>query len=119
MNATLTSVTPLIPTGGIELNEALHFYIEHLGFAVTWQSENMAGILRDGVAFNLVHNTNQAWVENASFSIGVSQLDRLYAEYRQVPARVGPLEVKPWGRREFHLIVPAGPCLQFYEQPLE
>jgi hypothetical protein len=23
--------------------------------------------------------------------------------------------VKAWGRREFHLIVPSGVCLQFYE----
>jgi hypothetical protein len=23
--------------------------------------------------------------------------------------------VKPWGRREFHMIVPHGVCLQFYQ----
>ena len=42
-------------------------------------------------------------------------LDALYAEYRGAPARVGPLEIKPWGRREFHMIVPSGVCLQFHE----
>jgi len=52
--------------------------------------------------------------ENASFSIGVSNLDALYEEYRGIPARVGPLEMKSWGRREFHMIVPSGVCFQFY-----
>ncbi|MDP9111307.1 MAG: hypothetical protein M3M96_06725, partial [Candidatus Eremiobacteraeota bacterium] len=68
----------------------------------------------DGVTFNLVRNANREWAENASFSIGVSDLEALHREYRDVPANVGPLEMKSWGRREFHLIVPSGVCLQFY-----
>lgn len=76
----------------------------------------MAGIERDEITLNLVENDNQVWAENASFSIGVSNLDMLYQEYRQVPARVGPLELKSWGRREFHMIIPSGVCLQFYQQ---
>ena len=114
MKATLHSVVPLIPTGG-GLAEALTFYTDHMGFSVVWQSAGMAGIRRDGIAFNLVANDNQSWADNASFSIGVSNLEALYQEYREIPARVGPLEVKSWGRREFHMIVPSGVCLQVYE----
>lgn len=76
----------------------------------------MAGIERDEIRLNLVENDNQVWAENASFSIGVSNLDMLYQAYRQVPARIGPLELKSWGRREFHMIIPSGVCLQFYQQ---
>jgi len=112
-SAQLLSVTPMIPTGGT-LAEALAFFTGHLGFSVTWQGGGGAGIARDGVAFNLVENNNGEWADNASFSIAVSDLDDLYAEYRAIPARVGPLEVKPWGRREFHMIIPSGVCLQFY-----
>jgi len=115
MKGTLRSVTPLIPTGG-SLADALAFFTTHMGFSVAWQSGGMAGISRGGAAFNLVENDNRVWAENASFSIGVTGLEALYEEYRHVPARVGPLEVKPWGRREFHMIVPSGVCLQFYEQ---
>ena len=115
MKAILNSVTPLIPSGRISLAAALQFYTTHLGFAVRWQGPIMAGIGRDGIDFNLVENAAPEWVDNCSHSIGVSDLDALYAEYKDVPARVGPLEVKPWGRREFHLIVPTGTCLQFYE----
>lgn len=114
MKAKLLEIVPLIPSGD-SLAAALAFYTEHMGFSIVWQSEGMAGIRRDGIALNIVANDNRAWADNASCSIGVSDLDALYQEYREIPAKVGPLELKPWGRREFHLIVPSGVCLQFYE----
>ena len=43
------------------------------------------------------------------------RLERLYAEYQAIPARVGKLELKAWGGREFHMIVPSGVCFQFYK----
>jgi hypothetical protein len=115
MSTSLLSITPMIPTG-TRLPEAIAFYREHLGFSVAWEGEGMAGIERDQVAFNLVENSNPEWAQNASFSIGVSDLDALYQEYRSVPATVGPLERKAWGRREFHMIVPSGVCLQFFQR---
>ena len=115
MKPTLLSVVPLIPTGG-SLADALAFYTRHMGFETTWRSDTMAGIRRDGISFNLVLNAERAWAENASFSIGVAGLEALYEEYRAIPAKVGPLEMKSWGRREFHMIVPSGVCLQFYER---
>jgi hypothetical protein len=115
MRPALLAVTPRVPTGGSRA-EALTFYTRHLGFSVDWESGAMAGIRRDGVAFNLVVNDDRSWADSASFSIGVSDLDGLYEEYRGIPAKVGPLEMKSWGRREFHMIVPSGVCLQFYER---
>jgi len=108
------SVAPMIPAGR-DLEGAIAFYVEKMGFALEWRSDTMAGIRRGEVAFNMVVNDNREWAENSSYSIGVRDLDALYAAYRDLPARVGPLEVKAWGRREFHLIVPSGVCLQFYE----
>lgn len=114
MRARLLAVTPLVPAG-TSLDEALAFYTGHLGFAVAWRDGGMAGIVRDGVSLNLVENASREWAQNASFGIGVSDLDALHEELRGIPARVGPLEPKPWGRREFHLIVPSGVCLQFHQ----
>jgi hypothetical protein len=105
----------MIPTGGT-LADALKFFTEQMGFSILWQSAGGAGIRRDAVAFNLVENDNREWAQNASFSIAVSNLDALYEEYRNINAKVGPLGVKPWGRREFHMIIPSGVCLQFYGQ---
>jgi catechol 2,3-dioxygenase-like lactoylglutathione lyase family enzyme len=115
MKASLRTVSPLTPAGP-DLAAALAFYTTHMGFTVEWQTETGAGIRRDDVVFLLVANDNENWAENTSFSIGVTGLDALYEEYRDIPANVGPLEVKSWGRREFHMIVPSSVCLQFYEQ---
>lgn len=110
------SVAPMIPAGR-SLDAAVAFYTERMGFSLEWKSDSMAAIRRGEVAFHLIVNENREWAENSSYSIGVRGLDALYEEYRGLPARVGPLEVKAWGRREFHLIVPEGVCLQFHEAP--
>ena len=115
MKASFHSVTPLIPAGN-SLAATLGFYTEQMGFSVVWQGGGMAGIARDDIAFNLVENNNGAWAENASFSIGVSDLEALYQEYRHISAKVGTLETKSWGRREFHLIAPSGVAFQFYQR---
>src|SRR5438270_10443650 len=111
--AAFLAVTPLVPAGP-SLAEAVAFYTEQLGFALAWRGGSMAGLRRGDVELNLVENSDPAWAENASLSIGVDDLGALYEEYRGVAARVGPLEEKAWGRREFHMIVPSGVCLQFY-----
>ncbi len=111
---TLLTVTPLLPAGP-SLADGLRFYTEQLGFAIEWQGAEMAGVRRGSVAFNLVRNSNREWAENASASIGVDDLEAIYREYRGVAAKVGPLELKSWGRREFHMVLPSGVCLQFYQ----
>ncbi len=115
IRASFHTITPLVPAGG-SLDAALAFYTGEMGFSVVWEGGSMAGIERDGVALNLVENDSRAWAENASFSIGVSDLDALYEEYRQIRAKVGALETKAWGRREFHLIAPPGVAFQFYQR---
>lgn len=114
VKASFNSITPLVPAGS-SLAEALAFYTEQMGFSIIWQGGGMAGIARDDIALNLVENDNREWADNASFSIGVSDLEALYEEYRHISAKVGPLETKRWGRREFHLIAPSGVAFQFYQ----
>jgi hypothetical protein len=80
----LSSVTPMIPTGG-SLAEALKFYVGELGFTVQWQSLNMAV------------NSTRAWIENSSYSIGVSDLDALYEQYCGTTAQAGRWTSSPGG----------------------
>lgn len=112
----LQSITPLIPTGAQTLAQSILFFTEELGFSLLWQAESMASIRRDQIDFLLVDNNNREWADNASFSIGVSELDSLHIEYKNTTARLGALEMKFWGRREFHMVLPSGVCLQFYEK---
>ena len=107
----------MVPAGP-NLAEALKFYTEQMNFTVTWQAGSMAGVQRGAVRLNLIENSNMQWAENASFSIGVDDLDALYREYKSIAAKVGTLDMKSWGRREFHMIIPSGVCLQFYQHPV-
>lgn len=118
MKATLHSCSPLIPSGIGSFTESLEFYTQQMGFVITWQDRTIAGIERDEIAFTVVENSTKEWVENSSFSIGVSNVDALHEEYQAncTSAHVGLLEIKVWGRREFHLIAPSGVCFQFYQQ---
>ena len=111
--ARFQSVTPLIPTGGT-LEKAILFYREQLGFEIAAQWDGGAIMQRNNVSFLLVPNNNREWADNASFSIGVADLDALHQEYLERGVPMGPLEMKFWGRREFHMIVQSGVCLQFY-----
>ena len=108
------SLTPMIPAGE-SVAEALAYFTAKLGFTVVWQDDDGAGVKRGAIAFNLVRNTDRHWAENCSCSIAVSDLDALHGEYRGVGLRLGALDIKPWGRREFHMILPTGVCLQFYQ----
>ena len=114
MAATFRSVVPMIPAGP-RLRDALTFFEERMGFTITYEATGGAGIQRDAVAFNLVENDNAEWANNASFSISVDGLDALYAEFQDIGVPITPPEIKPWGRREFHMVIPSGVCLQFYE----
>ena len=109
------SLTPMIPAGE-SLPAGVAYYVTRLGFTAIWQSEDMAELRRGAVALHLVRNGDRVWAENCSCSIGVSDLDALFAEYQTAFATLGPLETKPWGRREFHMILPSGVCLQFFAQ---
>jgi hypothetical protein len=111
---TLRSITPLIPAGD-DLDRGVRFFTEELGFVLTWQGGTMAGVRRGHVELHLVQNSNAVWAANSSASIGVDDLAALHAEYRATSAQVGSLELKSWGRREFHMILPSGVCLQFYQ----
>ena len=113
--STFQSITPMFPTGPQTLAESLRFFTDEMGFAVHWQHGNMASIGQGQIRILLVENNNREWAENSSYSIGVSNLEELYEKYKSTSAQTGPLEMKFWGRREFHMILPSGVCLQFYQ----
>ena len=96
MAAKWHSITPMIPTGASQVPDSLDFFVRELGFSILWQTDSMAAIRRDQIDIMLVENNNRDWADNASFSIGVSELDSLYSEYKNSSARLGPLEMKFW-----------------------
>ena len=116
--AEFKSLTPLTPAGP-DIAAAIKFYTTEMGFELVWQNATMAGVKRGSVIFNLMQNDNKEWADNTSFSIGVDDLEALYEEYKDISCGVGKLEMKFWGRREFHMVVESGVCLQFFQVALQ
>ena len=84
-------------------------------FAVTWQGGEMAGVRRGHIEFNLVRTAIPGGQRMRARRIGVDDLEALTGEYRTAAVEVGLIEMKSWGRWEFHMILLPGVCWEFYQ----
>lgn len=123
---TLGKLTPLIPAGK-DLQAALNFYEQKLGFTVTYQddSSSMAIIQRSEIEIILLNQDDPHTASQTSFRIQLSDVNALYEEYRAqgiAPfelaegAGLTTLRVTPWGTKEFAVRDLAGVCITFYER---
>lgn len=88
---------------------------EALGFTVVWKSEEIS-ILRIGAfRFFLQNFENKELQENFMMDLEVENLDHWWDKISSLDlpgkfpgARVKAPEDYPWGKREIHLITPAG-----------
>lgn len=109
------SVTPVLPVRDLEA--ALAFYTELLGFRMAFRQGQVAGLLLgawsgDGLSLHLAEVT-QDLIPNAQLYIVVNgAIDELYERVAQAHI-AAPLERKPWGMREFTLADPDGHHLRF------
>ena len=101
---------PILPVD--DLAEARRFYVDGLGFAVTFEASEdgrtgLLGVKRGGIAITL-DCPMDGHGRNACVSLEVDSADRYYDEWR---ARVGvsrPPKNEDWGRRTFGLEDPFG-----------
>lgn len=117
----LGNLAPLIPAGG-DVNEAISFYEQQLGFKTIYQEDDpptMAIVKRDAVEIFLCKNDDKYLAEETSFRIEVKHVEQLYEEYLakggQMIHKNGKLQLKPWGTKEFTVLDQAGVCITFYE----
>ncbi|MGD0676535.1 MAG: VOC family protein [Polyangiaceae bacterium] len=117
---TFKAINPMLPARNVE--KALRFYVERLGFHHTFGqvSNNYVGVGRDGVELHL------CWQREEDFQAGkagqamlrfvVDDPDALFEEYEAKGlVREGmAVEDKPWGTREFGFFDPDGNGLTFY-----
>ena len=98
-----------------DMEQALAFYAQ-LGFATTYHDDGFAIVERDGVAlhFNTAdseeppHDSLLGW-------ISVTNIETLYLQYVPTGAIQSPLQVQPWGMKEFVLCDPFRTLLLFGE----
>ena len=112
-------VTPFLHVP--DLQKALDFFTDILGFAVTFRQDGYAYIHRETVGFRLLEaEEGEAAPGRRRFAyyIDVRDVDALYAELKPKldtlpPADVhGPVD-KPYGQRELLVLAPDGELICF------
>ena len=98
----------------LDFAETTAFY-EKLGFRTLGVMADYAIVVRDGLEIHFWKCDDRHIAENTACYIRVSDVDRIYRELSAVeaaPGRVGTLEDKPWGMREFAIWDPHGNLLR-------
>lgn len=120
MNVTEKSVLmkmaiPQLPA--LDLEEAVHFYEDKLGFKQTASYPGFAIVARDHVELHLWLCTDKFVPENSSCYIHVENIEELYRDLstdRAVRLQE-KLEKRPWGMKQFSVLDPSGNALRFGE----
>lgn len=101
----------------LDIAKTVLFYEEKLGFRKTWEDENYAIVLRDNIGIHFWHCDNQIFPENTSCYIEVTEINKLYEEYKivEIIHPNGKIENKPWGMREFAILDLDGNMIKFGE----
>ncbi|GIV64626.1 MAG: bleomycin binding protein [Bellilinea sp.] len=109
---------PKFPAANVQ--SALEFYKNKLGFTEIFNYGDYAAIKRDAVEIHLWECQDRHIAENTACRVAVSDIETIYAEYKQagVVHPNGALEEKPWGGREFVALDLDGNGLFFFEDKI-
>src|SRR5260370_11725066 len=101
---TLISIAPRSLVRDME--QALAF-CGQLGFVTTYHDEGFAIVERDGVALHFnASDSEDPPNDHVLGWISVTNIEALYQQYVPTGAIQSPLQVQPWGRKEFVLCDP-------------
>lgn len=103
-----------------DLPKARDFYVD-LGFEVSHEQADYAILRKDDVSLHVTFS--EGWyidpkLNNTQIRIETDNVDALYAKCRELDIvhPNGPLEMKPWGSKEFTILDPDNACIAFYQE---
>jgi len=108
------AVTPRLPT--IDVEKALNFYCEQLGFHLGWKWGDPithANVCRDSISLDLIACPPKTGPALAY--IQLTGVDEYFSELRQRDVDLSELEDRPYGMRDFEVVDPSGNRLAFGE----
>jgi hypothetical protein len=112
------SLQPFIPSGAdFERSRDL---FSTLGFKITWEQKDYAGLEKDGCRFILQRYENREFAENFMLTVGVENAEafRKFVIDGQIPEkfgiRISEVVQQPYGK-EVNMIDIAGVCWHFVE----
>ena len=115
---TMQSMAPLLPANNVA--EAMAWYRDVLGFsnARLYEDADFAIVQRDGAEIHLFAMKIDPKKSDFMVYIRVSDIETLYEEYKakHLIHPNAPLQVKPWGQKEFAIGDLNGALLTFGEE---
>jgi hypothetical protein len=115
--ATLESTAPVLAS--LDIERTIEFYCSRLGFSRVFAEPGVWGIVsRDFVQIHFWPCEDRRIAESTSCRVYVSGVDALYGEFERsgVIHPNAPLQLKPWGAREFGVLDLDGNLLTFAER---
>jgi hypothetical protein len=114
----LTAVLPKIFYADIQ--PALDFFIDGLGFELGYHDEDLYIVKRDNVTLLLSVDEALAKLDRPEIRIATDDIDLIYAEIKaRRPDILHPnlnyVKQQPWGLREFALLDPTTVCIIFQQ----
>jgi len=87
-------------------DETVKFYTEKLGFTFHSSWDGYLIFSRDGINVHLWPCTDAEIAKNTGCYINVTEVDKLYAEYKQhdIIHPNGELQVMPWEMKQFTIV---------------
>jgi uncharacterized glyoxalase superfamily protein PhnB len=111
--AKLSRIAPEVPVADLE--EAIEYYCQKLGFELAVELSGYAIVERDGIAIHLFQ-TDAEPQTLVGVHIFTDELTELYAELQNRGAVIcQDITKKPWGNRDFRVNDCAGNTLKFTE----
>jgi hypothetical protein len=113
LNLAVKEIMTFVPSGS-KYDACLGFY-QDLGFSVDWKSDDLAILRIDRFRFFLQKFENMEMQSNFMMNLEVEnvedwwiKIEELNLSERYEGVRVKAPQVYPWGKKEIHLIDPAG-----------
>ncbi|HKD59852.1 MAG TPA: VOC family protein [Terracidiphilus sp.] len=112
MTPRLGRIAPELPAA--DLDTAVIYYEQKLGFQVAMRMAQYAIVERDGIALHLFGDAGEH--SAVGVHIFTPDLEELFAELRASGAEIAQaIEQKPWGNRDFRVRDNFGNTLKFTE----
>lgn len=102
------------------LQDGLRFFVDALGFSITYRDDIMAVVERDGAKACIVQSPEFAAKDRPELGIDVDHADEVFGEMSaRAPQLLHPnanvVSLKTWGAREFAMRDETGVCVIFRE----
>jgi catechol 2,3-dioxygenase-like lactoylglutathione lyase family enzyme len=113
------AVTPRLPVRDVD--EALTFYVEKLGFALGWKwgaPTTHANVCRDSISFDLIAVPSERCGPALAY-VQLRGIDAYYSELKGRRVDVGDIGNRPYGMRDFEVVDANGNRIAFGEPTAE